>query len=122
MKNYFVYMLECVDGSFYVGVTNNVEKRVWQHQNGWDENAYTHERRPESRQETRAHRKRLARNSTYGETSVGTRPSRRPFGSHLRVTSGAAPRGDELYENSARRSLDYGVSLNPMPIVSTPKR
>jgi putative endonuclease len=46
MKHYFVYMLECVDGSFYVGITNNVEKRLWQHENGWDERAYTHTRRP----------------------------------------------------------------------------
>jgi predicted GIY-YIG superfamily endonuclease len=28
MKEYFVYMLCCSDGTYYVGVTNNYEKRV----------------------------------------------------------------------------------------------
>lgn len=28
---YFVYMLLCVDGSFYLGSTNNVEKRFTAH-------------------------------------------------------------------------------------------
>jgi putative endonuclease len=39
-------MLLCADGSFYVGITNNVEKRLWQHNNGEDEASYTYERRP----------------------------------------------------------------------------
>jgi putative endonuclease len=30
----WVYILECVDGSFYVGSTTNLGFRVWQHQNG----------------------------------------------------------------------------------------
>jgi len=46
MKRYYVYMLECADGSFYVGITNDVERRLGQHQDGWDPRAYTHERRP----------------------------------------------------------------------------
>jgi len=29
--NFYVYILECVDGSFYIGCTNNLEKRVKQH-------------------------------------------------------------------------------------------
>jgi putative endonuclease len=44
--NYFVYMLLCADYSYYVGVTNNLELRVGQHQCGWDPGCYTHERRP----------------------------------------------------------------------------
>jgi putative endonuclease len=43
---YFVYMVRCADDSFYVGVTNDVERRVGDHNLGWDPNAYTHERRP----------------------------------------------------------------------------
>ncbi len=39
-------MLLCADDSFYVGVTNNVEGRVWQHNTGWDADSYTHRRRP----------------------------------------------------------------------------
>jgi putative endonuclease len=46
MRKYFVYMLLCADRSFYVGITNNPELRLWQHNSGWDETCYTHERRP----------------------------------------------------------------------------
>lgn len=31
MKDWFVYILECCDGTFYTGVSNNVEKRVALH-------------------------------------------------------------------------------------------
>ena len=31
---WFVYILECEDGSLYTGISNNVEKRFLQHQNG----------------------------------------------------------------------------------------
>ena len=44
----WVYILECSDGSLYVGSTTDVERRVWQHQNG-EGAAYTKRRRVESR-------------------------------------------------------------------------
>jgi len=44
--SYFVYILECSDNSFYVGCTNNIEKRVKQHnQSKWGAH-YTKTRRP----------------------------------------------------------------------------
>ena len=43
---YFVYILECVDQSFYIGVTNNVELRLHQHQTGIDTQSYTYTKRP----------------------------------------------------------------------------
>ena len=46
MVSYFVYMLRCFDGTFYVGVTNNVERRVFEHFGGIDETCYTFSRRP----------------------------------------------------------------------------
>jgi putative endonuclease len=46
MKRYYVYMLECSDGSFYIGITNDLERRVGEHNAGWDSKSYTHERRP----------------------------------------------------------------------------
>ncbi|HET9030529.1 MAG TPA: GIY-YIG nuclease family protein [Candidatus Aquilonibacter sp.] len=46
MKRYYVYMLKCSDGSFYVGVTSAIEVRIAQHQTGWNPRCYTHERRP----------------------------------------------------------------------------
>ena len=46
MKTYYVYMLLCADGSFYVGVTNNADARVVQHNLGTDPKSYTYTRRP----------------------------------------------------------------------------
>ena len=33
-KNYFVYILECSDGSYYVGYTENIEERLFLHRRG----------------------------------------------------------------------------------------
>jgi putative endonuclease len=41
----YVYILCCNDGTFYTGSTWNIEKRVWEHQNGLGAN-YTKERLP----------------------------------------------------------------------------
>lgn len=30
----FMYILECADGSYYVGSTNNIKRRLIEHQNG----------------------------------------------------------------------------------------
>jgi len=46
MKTYFVYMVRCSDDSFYVGLTNNAELRVAQHNYGIDPKCYTFTRRP----------------------------------------------------------------------------
>jgi LAO/AO transport system kinase len=45
MRPFFVYMLHCADGSYYVGHTDDLERRVAQHQVG-EIPGYTHERRP----------------------------------------------------------------------------
>lgn len=44
--NYFVYILRCSDGSFYVGVTNDIDRRFAEHQDGYNPTSYTHGRRP----------------------------------------------------------------------------
>ena len=46
MKTYWVYMLLCRDGSFYVGVTSNIDVRVAQHAEGAERRHYTYSRRP----------------------------------------------------------------------------
>jgi predicted GIY-YIG superfamily endonuclease len=46
MKTYWVYVLLCRDGSFYVGVTNDVAVRVAEHAEGADRRHYTYSRRP----------------------------------------------------------------------------
>ena len=42
----YVYILECNDGSYYIGVTNDYERRFSEHQSGKILHCYTHERRP----------------------------------------------------------------------------
>ncbi len=34
MKDYFVYILKCSDESYYTGVTNNLERRIAEHNSG----------------------------------------------------------------------------------------
>jgi len=46
LKTLYVYILECSDNSFYVGVTNDVGRRFIEHQSGIHENSYTYSRRP----------------------------------------------------------------------------
>jgi putative endonuclease len=41
-----VYILKCADNSYYIGVTNNVERRLQEHQAGISKDSYTHNRRP----------------------------------------------------------------------------
>ena len=43
---FYTYILECADQSFYTGITNNVEKRVVQHNTCEDEKKYVYDRRP----------------------------------------------------------------------------
>jgi putative endonuclease len=43
---FYTYILECTDTSFYTGVTNNIQKRVEQHNTCEDERKYVFDRRP----------------------------------------------------------------------------
>lgn len=43
---FFVYILECSDTTLYVGCTNNLEKRLGQHNNSKSGAHYTKIRRP----------------------------------------------------------------------------
>lgn len=44
--SYFVYIVVCADQSLYVGCTNNLEKRLRQHNNSQFGAHYTKSRRP----------------------------------------------------------------------------
>lgn len=46
MKYIYVYILECADGSYYTGITNNPERRLHEHNEGLKINSYTFSRRP----------------------------------------------------------------------------
>jgi predicted GIY-YIG superfamily endonuclease len=45
MKSGWVYILECSDGSYYTGVTSDLDVRIAEHQNGIHK-GYTYFRRP----------------------------------------------------------------------------
>ena len=44
--SYFVYLLECADGTYYTGIAKNVEKRVQEHNESSKGARYTRGRRP----------------------------------------------------------------------------
>ncbi|NSW46012.1 MAG: GIY-YIG nuclease family protein [Bacteroidales bacterium] len=46
MKYLYVYILECSDKSYYTGVTNDIERRMFEHNSGYSPKAYTYRRRP----------------------------------------------------------------------------
>lgn len=46
MERYSVYMLRCSDRSYYIGVTNDVERRLHEHCGGMDKHCYTKKRLP----------------------------------------------------------------------------
>ena len=42
----FVYILKCSDNSYYTGITNDLNKRVFEHQSGYKKDSYTYKKRP----------------------------------------------------------------------------
>ena len=44
--NFYVYMLGCADGHYYIGVTDDLEKRLWQNETVFFPKCYTATRRP----------------------------------------------------------------------------
>ena len=46
MKFYYVYILRCSDNSLYTGITNDLDRRFNEHNDGKLKDAYTYSRRP----------------------------------------------------------------------------
>ena len=46
MKFYYVYILLCSGGTYYTGMTNDLERRILQHKSGYKKDSYTFSRRP----------------------------------------------------------------------------
>lgn len=46
VEQYTVYILACSDKSYYTGVTNDVDRRLYEHQNAINPESYTAKRRP----------------------------------------------------------------------------
>ena len=43
---YYFYILECHNGSYYTGMTNDLNRRMQEHHTGFDPGCYTYTRRP----------------------------------------------------------------------------
>ena len=43
---YYVYIVECADGTFYTGITTDVERRLLEHNYSFKSAKYTRSRRP----------------------------------------------------------------------------
>ncbi len=46
MKTYFVYIVKCSDNSYYTGFTNDLDRRLGEHQSGKNKDSYTFDKRP----------------------------------------------------------------------------
>lgn len=46
MKQYYVYILKCFDGSYYTGMTNDINRRLNEHNYGLNKESYTYNKRP----------------------------------------------------------------------------
>lgn len=46
MKLYYVYILQCSDGLTYTGITNNISRRMEEHNKGLNKTCFTYKRRP----------------------------------------------------------------------------
>ena len=46
MKTMYVYILLCSDGTYYTGMTNNIERRITERNKGINHGCYTFNRRP----------------------------------------------------------------------------
>ena len=44
--NYYVNIVECADGLYYTGVTNNLDRRMYEHNQGINSDCFTYKRRP----------------------------------------------------------------------------
>ncbi|MDW3209902.1 MAG: GIY-YIG nuclease family protein [Reichenbachiella sp.] len=43
---YTVYILACANNSYYTGVTNDIERRLWEYETGHHPKCYTFHKRP----------------------------------------------------------------------------
>lgn len=72
---HFVYMIECVDGSYYTGYTTDVERRVEEHDEG-EGAAYTRGRTPVELVYTERFRSRSAAMTREHEIKTFSRPEK----------------------------------------------
>lgn len=44
--NYYVYIVQCKDALNYTGISNDLERRFWEHNTGYNKSCFTFKRRP----------------------------------------------------------------------------
>jgi 2-hydroxy-3-oxopropionate reductase len=76
---FFVYILDCADGTYYTGYTSDLKRRTRRHINGEDKRAYTYSRRPvklvwfeeqPSKEQAKAREKQVKRLSRQKKTAL----------------------------------------------------
>jgi predicted GIY-YIG superfamily endonuclease len=105
VKSYFVYMVLCSDGTYYVGITNDLDRRIAEHELGIDPTCYTYRRRPvklvyasehqwveqalenEKKIKGWSHRKKSAWHEVIGRPCVASRAVVRKDSAALRLRS-----------------------------------
>jgi LAO/AO transport system kinase len=139
VKPFFVYMLRCADGSYYLGHTDNLEHRVNQHQAG-EIPGYTHDRRPVElvwSQETATREEALAAERRVKGWSRAKKEAlmagdwlaiqqhawgtRNPMPAHLRAGSPSIPQGERTVSPSTtqgERTMSPSISQGERVVVS----
>ena len=46
MRYYYVYIVKCSDSSYYTGITNDIERRLFEHNFGNSKDSYTFNKKP----------------------------------------------------------------------------
>mgnify|MGYP000565999178 CR=1 FL=1 len=46
MRTYWLYILKCADDKYYTGITNDLERRLYEHNEGVDSKCFTFKRKP----------------------------------------------------------------------------
>jgi len=46
LREFFVYIVKCSDGLYYTGVTNDISRRIQEHNSGLNTKSFTFRRRP----------------------------------------------------------------------------
>ncbi len=110
MKTLFVYILKCADDTYYTGVTNNLERRLHEHNNQSEFQSYTSTRRPLT----------LAWHSAFSPPMKAIRWEKRIKGwTRKKKEALIAGRYDLLHELSECRNESHSKNYASAPISTT---
>lgn len=132
---FYVYILKCANGKYYTGHTDNLEKRIGQHQSGAFE-GYTSEHLPVTLMWTQDFptryealdaemkikgwsqaKKEALIKGDWGRVSFFAKPPKKRLGEHLGVSTGLDTNGSAT--NASRPNSSTSAQAAP-PFVSSP--